>query len=133
MVTYHEHGGYSMDSSEIGVVLTVVAICQLIWQVRFTTHDKNVTMEFSGWCSFHLSAYTLIAAQFVLPTHKMLWISMDIQIGNVDVCSHVCVTAILQPNHWTCASTHTPKPYLIRQWVWRWIWKWAWYWVAERH
>ena len=35
MVTYHEHGGYTMDSSEIGVVLMVVGICQLIWQVMF--------------------------------------------------------------------------------------------------
>jgi len=34
MVTYHEHGGYRMDSSEIGVVLMVVGVCQLLWQVR---------------------------------------------------------------------------------------------------
>ena len=33
MVTYHEHGGYTMDRSEIGVVLMVVGICELIWQV----------------------------------------------------------------------------------------------------
>lgn len=34
MVTYHEHGGYRMDSNEIGVVLMVVGVCQLLWQVR---------------------------------------------------------------------------------------------------
>ena len=34
MVTYHEHGGYRMDSSEIGVVLMVVGVFQLLWQVR---------------------------------------------------------------------------------------------------
>jgi len=34
MVTYHEHGGYRMDSSEIGVVLMVVGLCQPLWQVR---------------------------------------------------------------------------------------------------
>ena len=40
MVTYHEHGGYTMDSNEIGVVLTVVGICQLLWQVTMSIiHD----------------------------------------------------------------------------------------------
>ena len=34
MVTYHEHGGYRMDSSEIGVVLMVVGVFQPLFQVR---------------------------------------------------------------------------------------------------
>ena len=46
MVTYHEHGGYTMDSNEIGVVLTVVGICQLLWQVTMSIiHDTMCVQE----------------------------------------------------------------------------------------
>lgn len=34
LVTSHEHGGYDMDDSEIGIILMVAAIAQLFLQVR---------------------------------------------------------------------------------------------------
>ena len=40
MVTNHEHGGYNMDDNEIGVVLMVVAVSQLVWQVNAHTHTQ---------------------------------------------------------------------------------------------
>ncbi len=33
LVTDHEHGGYNMDPSEIGVILSAAAVLQLLFQV----------------------------------------------------------------------------------------------------
>ena len=34
VVTSYKHGGYNMDDNEIGVVLTVASVVQLLWQVN---------------------------------------------------------------------------------------------------
>ena len=35
MVTDHKHGGYRMDTNEIGIALMAIGVCQLLGQVRY--------------------------------------------------------------------------------------------------
>ena len=45
LVNNHEHGGYDMDDSEIGIILMVAAIMQLLLQVRSMCVYSHVCIQ----------------------------------------------------------------------------------------
>ena len=48
-MTGHEHGGYDMDDSEIGIVLMSAAIFQLLFQVNSEINDVLASVCMVSW------------------------------------------------------------------------------------
>ena len=61
---------------------------------------RGVIVLFPPVCSLvHL------ADTHVPPDYQVRWLSMDVQISNIGVCSGLCAATVLQSNHRTCTST----------------------------